>query len=63
MDDILEELLRSHADLRGALIFAARRIHKLNFGRKDDAALPVLRRVIRDARIMAKRAPITKIGV
>jgi hypothetical protein len=60
MDDILEELLRSHAERRGALIFAARRINKLNFGRKQDRSPPVLRFVIREARRAATRAAITK---
>ena len=51
----LDELLASHSELRAALIFAGRRISKLNFGRKTDPALPILRRTLRDARKAAKQ--------
>jgi len=30
------DLLRSHHELRAALVVAGRQIRKLNFGRKDD---------------------------
>ena len=40
----------SHAELRAALILAGKRIVKLNFGKKDDPTLVVLRRVLREAR-------------
>jgi hypothetical protein len=42
-------------DLRAALIFAARRIVKLNFGRREDLSLAVLRRALREARVVARR--------
>ena len=48
------KLLRSHTELRGALIFAGRRICKLTFGRRDDEVLPILRRVLREARTVAR---------
>jgi len=48
-------LEESHRELGGVLIFAARRIQKLNFGRHDDQSMPILRRVIREARQTAKR--------
>jgi hypothetical protein len=47
------QLLRSHAELRGALILAGKRIRKLSFGRRDDQVLPTLRRVLREARAVA----------
>jgi hypothetical protein len=54
-------LERSHAQLRGALIFAARRLIKLNFGKKNDPVVEVLRRVLREARVaagaLARRGP------
>jgi hypothetical protein len=51
----ISELLLSHAELRGALILAGKRIRKLNFGRRDDAVLPILRRTLRDARLVARK--------
>jgi len=53
-DDALRELLRSHAELRAALIMAGRRIRLLNFGGRDDKALPIFRRTLRDARMVAR---------
>jgi hypothetical protein len=50
----VKELEASHAQLRGALILAARRIIHLSFGRRDDKVLPVLRRVLREARKVAR---------
>jgi hypothetical protein len=50
----ISDLEASNRQLRGALIFAARRIHKLNFGKRDDASMPILRRVLREARLVAK---------
>ena len=48
------QLLRSHAELRGALILAGKRIRKLTFGRREDRVLPTLRRVLREARAMVR---------
>lgn len=48
------ELLRSHDELRGALILAGREIRKLSFGRKDTPVLRKLREVLKDARMVAK---------
>ena len=53
-----QELLRSHNELRAALIFAGRRIRKLTFGRKDDPVLPILRKVLQDARTVARQHKI-----
>ena len=50
----MTDLERSHAELRAALILAGKRIRKLNFGRSDDPVLATLRRVLREARIVAK---------
>jgi len=48
------ELLRSHDELRGALILAGKEIRKLNFGKKDSPVLRKLREVLKDARAVAK---------
>ena len=40
-------------------MLAGKQIVKLNFDRKDDPVLPILRRVLRDARVVAKRQGIT----
>jgi hypothetical protein len=37
------DLERSHVELRGALILAGKQITKLNFGKRDDPVLPILR--------------------
>ena len=50
----VKELETSHAQLRGALILAARRIIHLSFGRRDDKVLPVLRRALHEARRIAR---------
>jgi hypothetical protein len=50
----MTDLERSHAELRAALMLAGKRIVKLNFGRRDDPVLAILRRVLRDARLVAK---------
>jgi hypothetical protein len=51
MDDL--DLLRSHDELRAALLLAGKEIRKLNFGRKDSDVLKMLRRVLREARAVA----------
>ena len=48
------ELLRSHNELRGALIVAGKKIRKLSFGPADTPVLKLLRRVVYDARAVAK---------
>ena len=54
--DQQDDLLRSHHELRAAVILAGRHIRQLNFGRRDDRVLPVLRRVLREAREVSRRA-------
>jgi len=49
------DLLRSHHELRAALVVAGRQIRKLNFGRKDDPVLPLLRQILREARVVARQ--------
>jgi hypothetical protein len=51
----MTDLGRSHAELRAALMLAGKRIVNLSFGRRDDPVLVILRRVLRDARAVAKR--------
>lgn len=55
----MTDLELSHAELRAALMLAGKQIVKLNFGRKDDPVLQILRRVLRDARAVAKMQGIT----
>ena len=52
---MLTDLERSHAELRAGVILAGKRIVKLNFGKRDDKVLVVLRRVLREARAVAKQ--------
>jgi hypothetical protein len=51
---MMDDLRRSHAELRAALIIAGREIRKLNFGRKDSPVLSKQREILRDARRVAK---------
>jgi hypothetical protein len=46
----MNDLERSHAELRAAIIVAGKRIRKLNFGKRDDPVLVLLRRVLRESR-------------
>ena len=46
----MTELERTNAELRAALIVAG----KLNFGRRNDPVLPILRRVLRESRRCAR---------
>jgi hypothetical protein len=46
----IRRLTRSHDELRAAFIVADIRIRHLNFGRRNDPVLKLLRRVLRDAR-------------
>jgi hypothetical protein len=50
------DLLHSHKELRVALCIAGIEIAKLNFGRRDSPVLKLLRRTLRDARIVAAAA-------
>jgi hypothetical protein len=49
-----QSLELSHAVLRAGLTFAGKRSLKLNFGRRNDPLLVILRRVLREARAAAK---------
>ncbi|MGA2770307.1 MAG: hypothetical protein ABSG26_05785 [Bryobacteraceae bacterium] len=51
----MTDLERSHAEFRAALMLAGKRIVKLNFGKRDDPVLVILRRVLREARAVAKQ--------
>jgi hypothetical protein len=48
------DLLRSHDELRAALVVAGKENRKLNFGRADSPVLKKLRQVLREARAVAK---------
>jgi hypothetical protein len=54
------DLLRSHDELRAALILAGKRIRKLNFGKRDDPVLPILRKVLREFREVAQEFATTR---
>ena len=55
----MTELQRSHAELRAAVILAGKEIRKLNFERADSPVLAVLRRVLRESRVVARKEGIT----
>ena len=55
----MTELERSHAELRAAVILAGKKIRKLNFGRADSPVIVILRRVLREARAVARKEGIT----
>jgi len=50
----MTELERSNAELRAAVILAGKEIRKLNFGKRDTPCR-MLERVLKDARIVARR--------
>jgi len=52
----MDALLRSHHELRAAIRLAGQKIVQLNFGRRNDPVLELLRRTLRDARIVARAA-------
>jgi hypothetical protein len=45
---------RANAELRATIIIVGKRIVKLNFGRRNDPVLPILRRVSRGSRLAAR---------
>jgi hypothetical protein len=51
----ISDLIRSHAELRAAVILAGKEIRKLNFGNKGNPVLAILRRTLRESRAVAKR--------
>ena len=55
----MTDLERSHAELRAAVLLAGKRIVKLNFGKRDDPVLVILRRVLKDAGAVAWKEGIT----
>ena len=57
----MTDLERSHAELRTALILAAREIRKLNFGKSDTPVLQTLRRVLLESRAAAIRQQLADV--
>jgi hypothetical protein len=54
----LGELLRSHDELRAAVIIAGKRVRKIQFGRRnDDPVLEHLRKVLKEARVVRRKFP------
>jgi hypothetical protein len=49
-----KDLLHSHDVLRAAVILAGKEIRKLNFRRRDNPVLPILGRVLRESREVAR---------
>jgi hypothetical protein len=50
----MTDLERTNAERRAALIVAGKQIVKLNFGKKDDTVLRILRRALRESRAVAR---------
>ena len=50
----MTELQLSHAELRAAVILAGKEIRKLNFGRANSPVLVILRRALRESRVVAR---------
>ena len=55
----MTELQLSHAELRAAVILAGKEIRKLNFGRANSPVLAILRRVLRESPVVARKEGIT----
>lgn len=54
-DELLRRLLNSHAELRAALIMAGKQIRRLNFGKSDNKMLVLLRRTLRESRVVSSQ--------
>jgi hypothetical protein len=54
-DERIKELLASHSELRAALIVAGKEIRRLNFGKKHNNVLVLLRRWLRESRVVAQK--------
>jgi len=61
VDDV-DELLRSHHELRATLIVAGREPRRLQFGRRDAPVLRKLRELLRDARAVARQPGRTRVS-
>jgi hypothetical protein len=59
---LMTDLERTSAELRAAVIRARKRIVKLNFGRRNDPALLILRRVLRESREQAAPGRRRRLG-
>jgi hypothetical protein len=53
----IAQLEQSHDQLRGALILAGRELRKRQLCRRDSVLLAMLRRTLREARLVRKNAP------
>lgn len=52
----MDDLLRSHHELRAAVRIAGKRMRQLQFGRRNDDPVSVmLRRVLREARVVSRQ--------
>jgi hypothetical protein len=59
-DRPIADLLQSHNELGAALILAGKKIRRLSFGKRDNKTLPILRRTLRESRVVAKRFEATE---
>ena len=61
---LLDELLRSHDELRAAVIVAGKRVRKLQFGRRnDEPVLVYLQKILKDARAVRRKfGPVRKVA-
>jgi hypothetical protein len=55
----MTELQRAYAEFRAAVILAGKETRKPDFGRADSPVLGVLRRILRDSRVVARKEGIT----
>ena len=54
----MTDLHRSHAEHCAAVVLAGKEIRKLYFGRADSPVLAILRRVLRESRVVARKEGI-----
>jgi hypothetical protein len=57
LSGLLKELLRSHDELRAAVIIAGKRVRKLQFGRRNDDPVLDHLRMLRDAPAVRRKFP------
>ena len=50
-----DELIRSHTELRTAVILAGKEFRRLNFEKQDSLILIKLRKVLHESRVVAKK--------
>ena len=51
----IDDLIRSHADMRAALRLAGQRIDEQTIGRRDEALLRIIRQVYQESRVIGRQ--------